>query len=207
TGHDVAAELLRERGAREGELSDVDRLIAACIRLDSQNVRRLLAAAPDLKARYRDSDHLMLGWAIRNGRPSAVPLLLEAGLDPSVIDSEGDTPLHLATAAGHEDAVAALLAAGASRTARNYRGRMPFGESIPMEEQRERDALFERAADAVAFGALETLQELLDDQPDLVHWRSPRPHRATLLLYCGANGIESPRQRTPANAPAIAQLL
>jgi len=84
---------------------------------------------------------------------------------------------------------------------------MPFGESIPMEEQRERDALFERAADAVAFGALETLQELLDDQPDLVHWRSPRPHRATLLLYCGANGIESPRQRTPANAPAIAQLL
>jgi hypothetical protein len=76
-----------------------------------------------------------------------------------------------------------------------------------MEEQRKRDELFERAADVVAFGALETLRELLHDQPDLVHWRSPRLHRATLLLYCGANGTESPRQRTPANAPAIAQLL
>jgi ankyrin repeat protein len=32
-------------------------------------------------------------------------------------------------------------------------------------------------------------------------------HRATLLLYCGANGTEVPRQRTPPNAPAVAQLL
>jgi ankyrin repeat protein len=213
TGHDVAADLLRERGASEGELSDVDRVIAACMRLGTHDVRRLLAADPELKARYRETDHLMLGWAVRNGRPAAVPLLLEAGLDPSAVDREGDTPLHLAVAAGpgplagHADAVAALLAAGAARTACNYRGRTPFGEPIPAEEQRERDALFERAADAVALGALETLRELLDDEPDLVHWRSARPHRATLLLYCGANGTESPRQRTPANAPAIAQLL
>jgi ankyrin repeat protein len=207
TGHDVAADLLRERGASEVELSDVDRVIAACIRLDSQDARRLLAAAPDLKARYGDTDHLMLGWAVRNGRTSAIPLLLEAGLDPSVVDSQGETPLHLATAAGHGDTIAVLLAAGASRMARNYRGRTPFDEHIPAAEQRERDELFERAADAVAFGALETLRELLDDEPDLVHWRSARPHRATLLLYCGANGTESPRQRTPPNAPAIAQLL
>jgi hypothetical protein len=67
--------------------------------------------------------------------------------------------------------------------------------------------LFERAADAVVFGELETLRELLDEEPSLVHTRSPRPHRATLLHYCGANGTEDPRQRTPPNAPAIAQLL
>jgi Ankyrin repeats (3 copies) len=207
TGHDVAAGLLRARGASEGELSDVDHIVAACMRLGTQDVRRLLTADPNLKARYRETDHLMLGWAIRNGRPAAVPLLVEAGLDPSVVDSEGDTPLHLAVAAGHEDGVTALLVAGASRTARNYRGRTPFGEPIATEEQRERDERFERAADAVAFGALETLRELLDGEPDLVHWRSPRPHRATLLLYCGANGTEGPRQRTPPNAPAIAQLL
>jgi hypothetical protein len=100
-----------------------------------------------------------------------------------------------------------LLAAGASRTAANFLGRTPFGDALPADEQRERDELFERAADAVAFGDLETLSELLDAEPDLVHWRSPRVHRATLLLYCGANGTESPRQRTPANAAAVAQLL
>src|SRR6185436_7494647 len=207
TGHDVAAQLLRARGASEDELSDVDKVIAAAMRLDRQEVHRLLAAHPELKARYRYTDHLMLGWALRNGRSAAVPLLLEAGLDPSVPDPDGDTPLHLATAAGDQGAVAALLAAGASPNARNHRGRTPFGDSIPPEEQRERDELFERAADAVAFGDPETLRELLDEEPDLVHWRSPREHRATLLLYCGANGTEAPRQRTPPNAPAIAQLL
>jgi ankyrin repeat protein len=174
------------------------------MRLATEEMRRILAAGP---ATYRYTDHVMLSWAIKSDRTRAVPLLLEAGLNPNVVDSDGDMPLHLAAAGGHEAAVAALLAAGASRTARNHRGLAPFGERIPKEEQREKDDLFERAADAVAFGDLDTLRELLDGEPDLVHWRSPRVHRATLLLYCGANGTESPRQRTPPNAPAVAQLL
>ena len=66
---------------------------------------------------------------------------------------------------------------------------------------------FERAADAVAFGRLADLRDLLDQHPSLVRARSGRPHRATLLHYCGANGTEDPRQRTPANAPAVAELL
>jgi len=67
--------------------------------------------------------------------------------------------------------------------------------------------LFERAADAVVAGNLDRLRHLLDATPDLALARSPRPHRATLLIYCGANGVEDTRQRTPPNAPAIAQLL
>ncbi|HTU57722.1 MAG TPA: ankyrin repeat domain-containing protein [Polyangiales bacterium] len=67
--------------------------------------------------------------------------------------------------------------------------------------------LFERAADAVVFGDLEGLRSLLDQEPALVHARSARQHRATLLHYCAANGTEDPRQRTPDNAPAIARLL
>jgi len=67
--------------------------------------------------------------------------------------------------------------------------------------------LFERAADAVVFGDLETLRSLLDQEPALVHARSARRHRATLLHYCAANGTEDPRQRTPDNAPAIARFL
>lgn len=66
---------------------------------------------------------------------------------------------------------------------------------------------FERAADAVAQGDLEALRALLDAEPALVSARSQRAHRATLLHYCAANGTEASRQRTPANAPAIARLL
>jgi ankyrin repeat protein len=204
TGHDEAATLLRQRGASEAELGDVDRVIAACVRLDADEAHRLADAGT--KRRYRYTDHLMLSWAMAN-QPAALPLLLEAGLDPNVADPDGETPLHRAVASGDEGAISALRAAGASPEVRDFRGRTPFGAPVPADEQRERDELFERAADAVAFGDLETLRGLLDEQPELVHWRSPREHRATLLLYCGANGTESPRQRTPANAAAVAQLL
>ena len=204
-GHDVAAELLRARGASEGELDDVDRLLAACFRLDAAEVRRRVGTPP--KATLRPGDHAMLSWAIRHHRSAAVPLLLEAGLDPRVVDGEGDTPLHHAAAAGEQEAVGALLAAGASAAAENYRGATPFAPPVSAAERRVRDELFERAADAVASGDLEALRALLDASPDLVCWRSPRAHHATLLLYCGANGTEALRQRTPPTAPAIAQLL
>jgi ankyrin repeat protein len=198
TGHDPALALLRTRGAAQ-DLDDVDRVIAACVRLDPE--ARRLAQNPSLVYRY--TDHLMLGWAVRH-RPAAVPLLLEARLDPNVADPEGETPLHLAA---DLDTIAALRVAGANPAALDHQGRTPQGAPPPPEEQRERDELFERAADAVAFGDLATLAELLDEEPALVHWRSSRAHRSTLLLYCGANGTEDPRQRSPDNAASIAQLL
>jgi ankyrin repeat protein len=162
-----------------------------------------------------------------------VPLLLEAGLDPNVSDRDGETPLHLAVKARAMETIDALLAAGAKLDIRNFEAQTPLDTAVALPDKTGRDeiirklleagarparettrldheelnVLFERAADAVAFGELETLRELLDDEPFLVHARSPRPHRATLLHYCGANGTEDPRQRTPANAPAIAQLL
>ena len=207
SGHDLAAELLRRRGASDAELDDLDRVIAACVRLQAGQVRSLLATDPDLGRRYRYIDHLMLGWVIRNGPKAAVPLLLEAGLDPNLADTDGQTALHLAVQAGDADTISALQAAGASADVPDFRGRTPFGAPLPGDEQRARDDLFEQAADFVAFGELDSLRALLDDEPALVHWRSPRDHRATLLIYCGANGTERPRQRTPPNAPAIAQLL
>src|SRR6187551_504736 len=66
---------------------------------------------------------------------------------------------------------------------------------------------FERAADAVVDGDEATLRSLLDRDPALVTARSSRGHRATLLHYVSANGVEDYRQRSPNNAPAIAELL
>jgi hypothetical protein len=70
-----------------------------------------------------------------------------------------------------------------------------------------RGDVFEAAADAVVGGDLETLDLLLRQQPELLRARSARIHRATLLHYVAANGVEDFRQRTPPNAVAIARRL
>lgn len=66
---------------------------------------------------------------------------------------------------------------------------------------------FERAANAVISGDATALGELLRRHPDLATQRSARTHRATLLHYVAANGIEGFRQKTPKNAIAIVRLL
>ena len=66
---------------------------------------------------------------------------------------------------------------------------------------------FEAAVEAVVAGDLSTLRRLLDEQPELVHARSAHPHRATLLHYIAANGVEGERQKTPPNAVEVARVL
>jgi ankyrin repeat protein len=79
-----------------------------------------------------------------------------------------------------------------------------FVESV----ERDRSVLrFETAADAVVDGDRDALEALLREDPSLAGARSARRHRATLLHYVAANGVEGWRQRTPANAVEIARLL
>ncbi len=66
---------------------------------------------------------------------------------------------------------------------------------------------FEAAADAIVTGDLSTLQDHIQQHPGLIRARSPRVHRATLLHYVAANGVEDFRQKTPANAVTIARHL
>jgi ankyrin repeat protein len=73
---------------------------------------------------------------------------------------------------------------------------------------------FEAAADAVVDGDFAALDDALRRDPGLVRARSarvccfdPPVHRATLLHYIAANGVEQYRQKTPANAVAIARAL
>jgi hypothetical protein len=66
---------------------------------------------------------------------------------------------------------------------------------------------FEAAVDAIVEGHADKLDAMLREDPDLVRVRSTRAHRATLLHYVAANGVEDERQKTPANAIAIAELL
>ncbi len=66
---------------------------------------------------------------------------------------------------------------------------------------------FEQALDAVLSGRIEDLERQLSDQPGLALATSVFGHRATLLHYLGANGVESHRQCVPENAVDMAKLL
>src|SRR5438132_172836 len=73
---------------------------------------------------------------------------------------------------------------------------------------------FESAVEAVITGDLPALESLLRGNPVLVRARStrvthfdPPVHRATLLHYVAANGVEGYRQKTPKNAVEVAQTL
>jgi Ankyrin repeats (3 copies) len=66
---------------------------------------------------------------------------------------------------------------------------------------------FEAAADAIVAGEEATLTRLLREHPDLIRARSTREHRATLLIYVAANGVENYRQTTPKNVVRIAGML
>jgi ankyrin repeat protein len=73
---------------------------------------------------------------------------------------------------------------------------------------------FESAVETVVNGDVDALSTLLRDHPELVRARStrvthfhPPRHRAMLLHYIAANGVEGYRQRTPANAVAVTTLL
>lgn len=237
-GHSAAIELLGPQDGDEAAVTAVDRVLGACVTGDRAALAALRHTYGYPPCSLRDEDHRMLSWAIRTGRHQAVPLLLEAGLDPGVADTDGETPLRLAVRSGVMETVDALIRAGATVDARNFDAQTPLEAALALTDDEARqkftnrlleagaspvgrsqlrhagamegldpDLLFEQAADAAVSGDFDRLREMLDEEPALVHARSPRPHRATLLHYCGANGVEEARQRTPGNAPAIAQLL
>jgi ankyrin repeat protein len=66
---------------------------------------------------------------------------------------------------------------------------------------------FEAAAHAIVTGDVATIRRLLREHPELIHARSTREHRATLLHYVAANGVENYRQVSPKNIAEIAELL
>jgi ankyrin repeat protein len=68
-------------------------------------------------------------------------------------------------------------------------------------------ARFEAAADVIVSGDMETLKRFLRQNPELVRECSTREHRATLLHYTAANGVEGYRQKTPKNIAEVADLL
>ena len=219
--HDLAG-LLREHGAQDDEVRDIDRWVGACFAGDLAAARERMPAS--LAHRLVPADHLWLCRAVRAGNHAAVRLLLDGGFDPDAMDDDGERPLHLAAVADSAVAADDLIAGGADVAQLNFAGETALDialahsddvvESLarnnaPVSALRDTDfeARFERAADAVADADLVTLKALLAAHPELATARSPRPHRCTLLHYLGANGFEVERQKTPPNAVAAIDFL
>lgn len=66
---------------------------------------------------------------------------------------------------------------------------------------------FELAADAIVAGDLTALKRLLRTHPELARARSTREHKAPLIHYVAANGVEDFRQKTPRNIAEVTRVL
>jgi hypothetical protein len=68
-------------------------------------------------------------------------------------------------------------------------------------------APFEAAVDAMLAGDIDAVARLLEQVPELAQGTSHWPHRATLLHYATANGVETYRQVVPCNLPELVSTL
>ena len=113
-GNRAVAEWLLAHGASP-ELSEVDRLVAACSRGDRAAAEALLADNPGLRNEITDDHYIAFHQAAERGDVRALEAMLAAGFDPNRPDSGiGKTALHTAAMEGWPDAVRMLLAHGAS---------------------------------------------------------------------------------------------
>jgi len=66
---------------------------------------------------------------------------------------------------------------------------------------------FDQAVAAIIAGDTEVLQKLLQQEPQLIRAQATSEHRAMLLHYVAANGVEDELQKTPANIVEVARIL
>jgi hypothetical protein len=83
----------------------------------------------------------------------------------------------------------------------------PHWEAASIAEPSRPTLRFERCVEDILAGDVEAAAASLTAYPELVTMRSHWGHRATLLHYLAANGVEIYRQRVPTNAPELARLL
>jgi ankyrin repeat protein len=118
-GNDGVARYLAEHGAST-DLSNVDRLVAACSRGDRASAETMLAAHPELVSQIGSEHYAALYRAAERGDTGALETMLACGFDANHPDDEiGKTPLHAAAHEGRPEVVRLLLAHGASVSVRD----------------------------------------------------------------------------------------
>ncbi len=160
-GNHAVAEWLLAHGASP-ELSDLDRLVAACSRGDRAAAEALLVENPGLRDEITDDHYIAFHQAAERGDVRALEAMLASGFDPNRPDSGiGKTVLHTAAMEGWPDAVRVLLAHGASV---NVRDREFNGQPLIWAAEGSRQG--REGRDFVAVG------KLLLDAGSPVEWKA-----------------------------------
>jgi ankyrin repeat protein len=119
SGSRAMSEWLVAHGA-SSDLSDVDRLVAACSRGDLPAANAMLEAQPGLPAEIGAEHYGALYRAAERNETSALEAMLACGFDPNRADeSIGKTALHVAAMEGWPEAARVLLSHGASVSVRD----------------------------------------------------------------------------------------
>jgi ankyrin repeat protein len=127
-GHAAALEMLRERGAVTGDISDLDRFFGACARGDVQGAQDVLAEHPDLIENLPRHERGALAHAAGNGQIEAVRTLAAFRFDPAWEGPWAGTALHHAAWRGNLALVELLLDLGAPVNLRDREyGSSPIG--------------------------------------------------------------------------------
>jgi ankyrin repeat protein len=179
-GNRAVADWLRAHGASP-ELSEVDRLVAACSRGDRKTAEGLLARNPELRNAITDDHYIAFHQAAERNDVGALETMLACGFDPNRPDAGiGKTVLHSAAMEGWPDAVRVLLAHGASVHVRDreFKGQPLIWAAEGSRQGREgRDfaavgKLLLAAGSPVAW---ETTEEPAEGILEIVAaWRNPR---------------------------------
>jgi ankyrin repeat protein len=167
-GREGIAELLARHGAERKaiELEDEDRFVAACLRLDREEVRRVLAWNPE----YLHSPTAIFS-AARQDRADVVEFLMDLGTPIEVEDAKRQRPLHIAAANDSVHVANLLLERGAEVDPyeQNY-GNTPLDFAVYHEYPRMIELLRPHSRDVwnlTFVGDVGRLREVLSAEPEL----------------------------------------
>jgi uncharacterized protein len=145
-----------------------DAFVAACLRVDRNKVRALLAEHPE----YLQSPKAMFA-ATRDDRADVVELLLDLGVSPNVEDQSRTRPLHQAAGTDAAQTIALLIDRGAEVDARESNwNATPLGFAVYGQRHRAIAVLGRVSRDVFNLtftGNVDRLRELLDAEPDLAN--------------------------------------
>jgi ankyrin repeat protein len=167
-GHTEIAELLVRYGAVQQQitLDDEERFVAACLRLDRDEVARLLALHPD----YLQSPKAMFA-AARQDRADVAAFLLDLGTPVEVEDASKQRALHIAANSDAVHVAGLLIERGAeidpyelnySNTPIDIAAYYEYGRMIDVLRPHSRDVWT-----LTPLGAIERLREIIPSDPRL----------------------------------------